>query len=341
MKKRSCGLILAVLFVCVIFVTAHADFGRSDKYVVSGLNADLDGNVYGWYTGDPNGSVVIMVGLGNSQDAYAKNAIPVYTHDLWSDKNVYWFAAEVNGRSGSIHDGFSKEDLDILMEFHYEKCKDVFPNATYFVVGGYSAGGWAIASLADVVLSHKDILAGIFGLDCVPKNDVYSDFVQTFIDAHRNNIPTFIGASLKGATGNRIEKRTVTFANDYAAFVSVYKECSCKHGDLCKQATLRDSLAMFVDTAIAACVPTDVSVDTQASSNLIEGVQPVVLKDITQLSEDLYSFRFDLFDKYGAFIESRSVSLFGTQILAISGCDALDDVAFTKCAEYYMNKLAE
>ena len=335
MKKVLCMIMVLCVVLCGFSSGLAEGQGRSYKYVLSGVSDDLDGNIYGWYTGDIDSPVVIITGLGNGQDAYDANAIPSYTDGIWSTKNVYWFAAEVNGRSGSIHDGFTKTELDQFAQAHYTNVKSAFPNATMFVVGGYSAGGWAIASMIDTILRDDGNIIGVFGLDCVPKNGSYDTFVRSIKTIHAMDVPVFIGSSLENSYGNRIEARTAKFAKSYDDFVNVYVGCHCVHGDLCKQSDIIQALTDFVDDIIPlAESQSETSLSDDILSNGNVRFNAVNIND--HGVNCVYTFLFDVVDDNGVVINQRSVSLFDYQVKTVAGCDEINDECLEKFIIYYL-----
>ena len=375
MKKVLCGFFAVCLLVgCVLSGIAESTMGRSYTHVLSGVSDDLDGNLYGWYVGDPNSSVVIIIGLGNEQGAYDDNAVPSYTNSYWMDKNLYWFGAEVNGGSGSIHDGFSKAELDMFAQAHYDNMMAIFPNARVFVVGGYSAGGWSIASMIDIILQNGGTLAAVFGLDCAPKNKLYDAFVNSIGMAHALDVPVFIGSSGVNVTGNRIEARTAKFAKQYSSLISFYSKYDCKHGDLCRTLKLVTDLTTFVDEAINAIVsfedPMDNdivedSVESQTVESLqlasdyvrannaaVMGNNPIVstnndvnvgsvaLRSINADEDGKYSFFFNVLSVDCSIIKVCSVVLTTDQIYVLTGSHEIDDAALAACADYYIDVLS-
>ena len=335
-------MIFMLVFLCPFNSFASTSVGRSGRYFLNGVNDDFDGNGYGWYAGDPDGSVVIITGLGNSQSAYDDNAIPSYTNSIWSDKNVYWFEAEVPGRSGSIHDGFSKTELDVFAQAHYFNVKSVFPNATTFIIGGYSAGGWSIASMIDTVLNNNDIIIGVYGLDCVPKTSAsYNAFSHAITTMGIMNIPVFIGSSLANATGNRIEARTAKFAKEHSDVVSFYGSYDCTHGELCKQSSLIRQLTDFVDASMQTVSQTEEdSLSNVDLSNDKVRFCSVSANDVGCGENCIYTFLFDILGDNGGVVDRRSISLFDYQVRALTDCDSINDECLEKCVVYYLDFFA-
>ena len=356
-KVLCCVLVVCFVFGCIVSGVAESTLGRSYNHVLNGVTDDLDGNIYGWYVGDPNSTVVVITGLGNEQGAYDDNAVPVYTDTCWANMNVYWFAAEVNGRSGSIHDGFSKAELDMFAQAHYNNVKEIFPNASVFVVGGYSAGGWAISSLIDVILQNGGTLAAVFGLDCAPKNKLYDAFVNSIGMAHASDVPIFIGSSGVNVTGNRIEARTAKFAKQYRSLIDFYLKYDCKHGELCKNSQLIADLTAFVDEALGnvnAYEYTDepeVAEDQAekstvmddhveiASNNNVE-VMAVALRSVNVDEKGNYVFFFNMLDAGGIVVKICSVTLTVEQVHLLTGLNEIDDAALAACADYYIDALS-
>ena len=357
-RGLCCILVVCMVFGCILTSMAEPIIWRSYSDILRGISDDFDGNSYGWYAGDPNGTTVIITGLGNSQGAYDDNAIPSYTSNYWADKNVYWFAAEVNGKSGSIHDGFSKAELDVFAQAHYNNVKNAFPNADTFVIGGYSAGGWAIASLIDVVLQNGGSIAAVYGLDCVPRNAMYDAFVRAIGIVHALDIPIFIGASGAKVSGNTIEVRTVKFATQYYALIDFYTKYDCTHGTLCKDPRLIDELTTFVNNAIG-----DASIHEDSDNNMSESIEvsstvdrvsasmflsenreteidSIELRDVSTDENGNYVFLFNYLSEDRSIVKICSAVLTADQVCLLANTSEVTDDALTVCVEYYIDALS-
>jgi hypothetical protein len=271
---------------------------------------------------------------------------------------VYWFAAEVSGKSGSIHDGFSKAELDVFAQAHYNNVKNVFPNADTFVIGGYSAGGWAIASLIDIVLQDGGSIAAVYGLDCVPRNAMYDAFVRAIGIAHASEIPIFIGASGARVSGNTIEVRTVKFATQYYALIDFYTKYDCTHGTLCKDSRLIDDLTTFVNNAIGnISVPEDsnssmdestdasstvdrVSASMFLSENRDTEIDAIELRNVSTDENGNYVFLFNFLSEDRSIVKICSTVLTADQVCLLANASEVTDDALAVCVEYYIDALS-
>ena len=249
MMKKLISIILSItlLFGCISFASASGEKGQKNSGQIQGCSIKaFNGSIYGYYIGDPDSDVVIMVGLGSSQGAYDSNALPSYVNEEWKDKNVYWYKPELPYASSGhkrIDMGYSLEKVDVFAEAHMDKAQEIFPNAQRFVVGGYSAGGYTVPSMVNAVQNTGKQVAAIYDIDGVPKDSIYGAFVNMMEEAKASNIPTFLATSSKSPSKNgRIEVRSSYYMKnnpDIATISNNYAGKGTRHGNLCVNTQLR------------------------------------------------------------------------------------------------------
>lgn len=247
-----------------------AGFNTDGQYgfgKLSGTKKDFNGNHWGWYMGNPDGDTLMMIALGANQNPYDNNALPKYLEDEWSDQNIYWMSPNLPKGSRDyrrIDCKYSPSEIDSFAQAHYDKAKEIFPNAEHFMISGYSAGGYVMPGLAKSIKQDNKDIVGIFGADCIPKDKMYQPFVDMMKDAKEHGIPTFLASSSSdpkpAKSKGRIEQRTEYERQqnpDLADDFESYAGKGVNHGNICKNEAFKKAVTGRVSKWLSPYVHKD------------------------------------------------------------------------------------